>query len=673
MKKILWILIISFVCSLAAITDMDIRENKFTDEEMIQLVTIQPDYLNKDIYKGDGVLHYVLQYKRFELAKRLVKFGADINKQGENNDTPIMYACLYGDKSLYDWMISHGASTGAREDNRIFNFTAMGGNTDIARDLVNRGFDVNLLTSNGINPLHRAILSGKREMIQFLLDNGADVNQKMGGVYQATPLLLAISRNDLQIAEMIMKNNPNFHLTNAYGTDAFLEAINMGNFELLRLMFQYGYKINNDGFEERNMPLHRAAFLHPEMIGYLIQNGADINKANIHGETAIMDALYADSLTSFNILLDHQAKYNYQSVNGKSVLMIACSQGKIEAVQKLVDLKADLNLHDQIGQTALHQAVLKGNSTIVGMLIDHGADLHLCDQYGMTAYQYAKQYKHLKIAKLLKEKDKKQKDIKTQYAEEFFKKSGKNDLKIYHTGHSGWVLNYKEIWMIFDYYPLLPLPDEPTIDNGIVDAEFLKGKKVFVFVSHEHSDHFSQEISNWQKVNPDIRYFFGFNPNDDRVFRTHPFELPDYTRILPDSSYVFDDLKISTFKSPVDLGVGFVVEYQNLTFLHSGDALYMNNDWPNVYTQSIDKLKLKYPKIDFAFVPITGCGFPNADAVVKSYEYLIESFQPKVIVPMHGSGREESYDLFKETYDKKYPNSRVMLFRYKGDHQKVKI
>jgi len=58
---------------------------------------------------------------------------------------------------------------------------------------------------------------------------------------------------------------------------------------------------------------------------------------------------------------------------------------------------------------------------------------------------------------------------------------------------------------------------------------------------------------------------------------------------------------------------------------------------------------------------------------VKSYEYLIESFQPKVIVPMHGSGREESYDLFKETYDKKYPNSRVMLFRYKGDHQKVKI
>lgn len=675
MKKLILLSTLLIWGILGAISDMDIRQNKFTDEEILNLVKTQPEYLNKNINAGNGVLQYALHYKHFDLAKKLVEAGADINRPANNHDTPIMYACLYGEKALYDWFLSKGASTGDPNsfENWILNYAVTGGNIEIADDLLKKGFDVNKIVRGGAAPLHRAIMVQKREMVAYLLEKGADVNLRMTNEYNNSPLELAIFKNDRPIIELIIKKRPNLIEKNKYGSTPFSQALEANDIHLLELMFQNGYQLDTSMKEQEESPLHRATMVSPYLVEFLLSKGANINKRNNNGETALMFSLYADSLNSFNTLLKQHADIHNKDHYGKNALFSAVTMGKTEAVRTLLNLKSDASVTDQRGMTPLHVAALNGNGEITQMLIDYQVDLQAKDKKGLTPYQYAYQYNNQKVAELIKKADKKQKKVTIQFADQFLKNSKKDEMKIYSTGHSGWLLNFDDTWFVFDYFPGVPQPDQSCLDNGYISSDFLKDKKVFVFVSHEHGDHFSRAVTEWQKINPGIQYFFGFNPNADQTFQNRPFPLPQYTKLSADSTYQLKDLEISTFKSPIDGGIGFVVKYNGKTILHPGDALYMENDWPNAYTRSLDKLKAKYMNIDLAFIPITGCGFNNMESLEKSNNYLIQTFSPKVMIPMHGLGHEQDYTQFKETYGKKYPDKKIMIFEYKGDHQKLKL
>lgn len=50
-------------------------------------------------------------------------------------------------------------------------------NLDLLKEIVNYGGDVTLLTSSGNIPFHSAISGGNTEIVQFLLDQGADVDR----------------------------------------------------------------------------------------------------------------------------------------------------------------------------------------------------------------------------------------------------------------------------------------------------------------------------------------------------------------------------------------------------------------------------------------------------------------------------------------------------------------
>ncbi|KAL2185061.1 hypothetical protein L209DRAFT_756008 [Thermothelomyces heterothallicus CBS 203.75] len=76
--------------------------------------------------------------------------------------------------------------------------SCLGGLLAVARRLVGMGADVNTKGGDLGTPLHAAITSGNRDLVQLFLDNGADINAQ-GGRYGIT-LQALIERGHLKIS-----------------------------------------------------------------------------------------------------------------------------------------------------------------------------------------------------------------------------------------------------------------------------------------------------------------------------------------------------------------------------------------------------------------------------------------------------------------------------------------
>lgn len=119
-----------------------------------------------------------------------------------------------------------------------------------------------------------------------------------------------------------------------------------------------------------NSLLHWAVIMNDRaMVVLLIELGADVNKADRSGRTAL-----------------HQ---------------LTASANSIEIAKVLIDSGADVNVGDKEERTPLHEAVSSANTEITRLLLMHGARPNIKDSAGNTALHYAAYGDRLEDAKLL--------------------------------------------------------------------------------------------------------------------------------------------------------------------------------------------------------------------------------------------------------------------------------
>ncbi len=76
------------------------------------------------------------------------------------------------------------------------------------------GTDVNAKDDDGVTPLLVAAVSGRKEIIELLIREGADVNAKVNGV---TPLHQAAFRSHKEIAELLIANGADLNAVDNVG------------------------------------------------------------------------------------------------------------------------------------------------------------------------------------------------------------------------------------------------------------------------------------------------------------------------------------------------------------------------------------------------------------------------------------------------------------------------
>lgn len=215
-------------------------------------------------------------------------------------------------------------------------------------------------------------------------------------------------------------------------------------------------------------------------------------------------------------------------------------------------------------------------------------------------------------------------------------------MKITYIGHSGFAVEYQDVAFIFDYYKgKLP--------------ELKKARKVYVFASHNHFDHFTEEIFSWVSDYPEITYILS-----DDIEADGPSD--HVKKIGSDQMMDVDDIHIKTLRS-TDEGVAFFLSVNGKKIFHAGDLNWWH--WEEegpLYNQFMKKNflraieKIKGEHIDAAFFPVD----PRLnDAYYWGIDWFMRETDTEVVFPMHMQNEQ------KRLYVKLMEEPKTKPYRHK--------
>ena len=164
-------------------------------------------------------------------------------------------------------------------------------------------------------------------------------------------------------------------------------------------------------------------------------------------------------------------------------------------------------------------------------------------------------------------------------------------MRVTYIGHSGFSVELESHILLFDYY-------EGTM------PEFDPAKKLLVFASHSHPDHFNREILKLADVYPDVEYIF---PKDIRIAKKEQRESEHFMRKRDEITV--GDTKIKSLRS-TDEGVAFLVRCD--------------------YQKEIETLTGE--KIDLAFVVLDP---RQEEQFYWGFDWYMRHTDTKIVFPMH--------------------------------------
>jgi ankyrin repeat protein len=119
---------------------------------------------------------------------------------------------------------------------------AQGGHEQVVQLLLENGANANTTTHRGSTPLGEAIKGRHAEIVQLLLENDGVVNTATDVV--STPLGLAAERGYKQLVQLLIENGANVCGVDAVGNTPLIYAAARGHKEIVRMLVENGARVH---------------------------------------------------------------------------------------------------------------------------------------------------------------------------------------------------------------------------------------------------------------------------------------------------------------------------------------------------------------------------------------------------------------------------------------------
>ncbi|XP_015594899.1 protein fem-1 homolog C [Cephus cinctus] len=208
---------------------------------------------------------------------------------------------------------------------------------DIRKEIVTR-------IKDGCAPLFIACKRGNVEIVEYLITMcHADIEQR--GMYE-------------------VPDDRSVHCV----TPLWCAAVS-GKLPVIKCLMSHGAEVNAVS-DTGSTPVRSACFMtHLDIVSYLVENGADILKANYNGGTCLINSVQSVELCTF--LLRHGADVNARDIQNKTALHYAIQEHRFETTKLLLDYNADPHLKSRCNDDALQTACLKGATHIFEYLVEN--------------------------------------------------------------------------------------------------------------------------------------------------------------------------------------------------------------------------------------------------------------------------------------------------------------
>ena len=288
--------------------------------------------------------------------------GFDMKQFIQLPEEGLWHAARIGDIPVMKRYIAEGADVNAPDDDLNLSplaWSALHGQTEAARLLIENGADVNMKDDNDGTPLHGAAIFGRAGVAKLLLENGADLQARSDDGATPADSLHLDWRTTTFIGGLV-------------GVEVGKEEITTmktGRSEIAKL---FGVKEFDSKGISSAQDLSGAVFTGDlTAVKQALANGADPNAQDPQsGSTLLATAALMGHTKVVAQLLEHGADINGRSRDGGTALHAAAFLGRIETVKFLLEKGADANLQSNIGGTAMDGAKLDWEFTkaIISMI-----------------------------------------------------------------------------------------------------------------------------------------------------------------------------------------------------------------------------------------------------------------------------------------------------------------
>ena len=200
----------------------------------------------KSSYKTTA-LAYAASQGRAEIAMLLIERGADIEAQGEPADGPVLHSAAEGGSMIIVRALAErGANLQVKDQNRrtALHKAAYYGHSDVVEFLVDNGLDVNAKANEsssggyGVTPLHHAATSGDDKTVQVLINRGADREARNEKGW--TPLHAAICRRRAAVVSLLIKHKVDVEAKDQAGNTSLDLAYKEKDENVIQLLLEGG-------------------------------------------------------------------------------------------------------------------------------------------------------------------------------------------------------------------------------------------------------------------------------------------------------------------------------------------------------------------------------------------------------------------------------------------------
>ncbi|KAL8856321.1 MAG: hypothetical protein Q9178_007085 [Gyalolechia marmorata] len=334
---------------------------------------------------------------------------------------PVVVVAYFGLTDVATSLLDHGANANvlARPPDgvSVLDIACQKGHRDVVKLLLDRGAITQRQQFRKVGPLHRAASFNHPAVVEVLLKHSqALVHDK--NFHGKTALHNAAERGLLEVVQLLIEHGADLGAKSITMETPLSYAASSGNISCVQALLDAGVPLDHDEAGVKQATYTAAAHSQRSVLQWLYEKGAVVDVRGWHDNNALHGTVCdcADPAIIRLIMQTAikqgktQSVLNARNVHGKTPIMDAVGRNRLAAVSVILQYDPiDLEVGDNDGRTALHWAVSRNLPAMTKLLLEKSRSATFVNKRAgpmfknMTALEMAVDKRYVEIIKIISE------------------------------------------------------------------------------------------------------------------------------------------------------------------------------------------------------------------------------------------------------------------------------